>query len=139
MKAWCKTHGIDPRLYQAWVNMRSRCYNSRHKSYPHYGRRGIIVCKRWDSFAAFAADMGPHPGKGWSLDRKRNNGNYRRGNCRWATTTMQNRNRQNNRLTTRSVADIRRRFKLGETRHALAVAYAMHYGVITQVINRRRW
>ncbi len=53
--------------------MRGRCLNSNHKFYCYYGGRGITVCKRWDSFKNFLADMGEKP-TGLSLGRKKPNG-----------------------------------------------------------------
>jgi len=90
--------GIDPRLYKLWDNILQRCSNPNYNHYAYYGGRGIVVCKRWHSFSAFAHDVvakiGPHPGKGWTLDRKQNNGHYCKANVRWATYAMQNTNKR---------------------------------------------
>jgi hypothetical protein len=47
-------------------------------------------------YKRFAADVGPHPGKGWTLDRIKTRIGYRRGNTRWATRRTQQRNRRCN-------------------------------------------
>ena len=33
--------------YNAYTQMKQRCYNIKHKRYKNYGERGIIVCDRW--------------------------------------------------------------------------------------------
>lgn len=85
--------------YSPWSAMIQRCLNPSCRAYPQYGGRGITVCDRWrNSFEDFLADIGPRPGMDYSIDRIDVNGNYEPGNCRWATSKTQNRNRRNNRL-----------------------------------------
>lgn len=69
-----------------------RCENPKCKAYPSYGERGITICSRWKVFENFAADMGPRPSPGHSVDRINNDGNYEPGNCRWATRAEQQNN-----------------------------------------------
>jgi len=84
--------------YRIWKIMRQRCTLPSADSYHLYGGNGVTVCERWrHSFEAFYADMGPRPSPSHSIDRYPNaSGNYEPSNCRWATWTQQNRNRQNN-------------------------------------------
>lgn len=97
-----KTHGMRglPE-YGIWSGIVQRCTNMADHAYKNYGGRGITVCQRWrDSFAAFYADMGPRPSDKYLIDRKNNDGDYEKSNCRWATRIEQNRNRRNNHLIT---------------------------------------
>jgi hypothetical protein len=79
-----KTHVI-------WKGMRQRCNNPRNLAYRNYGAKGITVCKEWDSFEQFYADMGECP-DGLSLDRIDSTKNYCKENCRWADDFTQAQN-----------------------------------------------
>lgn len=94
-----RKHGHASRLhvntsptYRSWRSMWTRCTNSKQKSYKYWGARGITICDRWQSFETFLADMGERP-VGATLDRIDPNGNYEPSNCRWATFSVQTRNR----------------------------------------------
>lgn len=85
--------------YRHWINMKSRCANPSSTGFEHYGGRGIRVCAVWEaSFEAFLRDMGPRPGAGYSIERNDVNGDYCPGNCRWATSGEQSRNKRSNHL-----------------------------------------
>ena len=123
--------------YRAWVSMHERCHNPRHKKWKHYGGRGVRVCERWAEYENFAEDMGPHPGKGWSLDRwPDKNGDYEPTNCRWATSKMQNDNRRPIKLTPDQVLEIR----CSEgTQRALGLRFGVSHTTIYDIQHGRRW
>lgn len=126
-------------LYTAWVNMRDRCANPNHRAFHNYGGRGIKVCERWSDFILFAEDMGPHPGKGWSLDRIDNSGDYDPGNCRWATSAEQQRNRRTNKLKAEDAQKIRAMCADGWSQHAVAEQYKVSQGLISAIIRGQVW
>ena len=95
------THGMRrTRVYKIWMGMKERCQRSKAVAYAQNGGRGIKVCDRWQKFELFYEDMGDPPSDQHTLDRKDNNGNYEKSNCRWATDTEQHNNRSDNCMLT---------------------------------------
>lgn len=95
-------HGVaHGKEWKAWTAAKQRCFNEKHPQYPNYGGRGITMCKEWvEDFAAFYLHIGPAPGegRGVSLDRIDNDGNYEPGNVRWASRVQQIGNRRVSRI-----------------------------------------
>lgn len=89
-------HGMShtPTWY-IWSNLRGRCDDPKNIKYADYGGRGITYDPRWRLFINFFADMGARP-EGMTLDRKNNDGNYCKENCRWVTRTVNANNRRSN-------------------------------------------
>lgn len=88
------THGLSKSTtYSSWQHMKDRCLNPNHKAFREYGHRGIKICVRWFSFENFLEDMGERPA-GLELDRKDSNGDYCKENCRWATKSVNQRNKR---------------------------------------------
>lgn len=104
--------GSRSRLHSVWCNMKSRCTNPNSTKYADYGARGIRVCGEWASYGNFL-DWSLANGyqSDLTLDRKDNYAGYSPDNCRWVTTTVQQRNKRKPRLDltihgeTKTVAD----------------------------------
>lgn len=95
-KDWCRRHGMEGTLtYNTWSAVKQRCHNPESNLYKNYGGRGIKMFQEWyNDFSTFYKDMGEKP-IGFSLDRIDPNGNYEPGNCRWASSKQQARNKRN--------------------------------------------
>jgi hypothetical protein len=98
------THGLERHyLYTTWKGVIQRCDNQKHRNYPDYGARGIVVYPPWrEGPAGFIewveVNLGQRP-PGHSIDRIDNDAGYVPGNLRWATQSQQCRNRRPRRLT----------------------------------------
>lgn len=91
------TKGRPTSEYMTWIAAKKRCENPRNASYRNYGQRGIRMCAEWsESFEAFLRHMGHKPDPTFSLDRIDPNGHYEPGNCRWASSSVQARNKRTN-------------------------------------------
>lgn len=95
------THGMyNTREYRSWQKIKARCFNTQCFEYKWYGGRGITMCDEWkNSFEQFYKDMGPRPPKK-SIERKDNNLNYNKDNCKWATQKEQSNNTRRNKFLT---------------------------------------
>lgn len=88
--------GKRSKIYNAWVNMRSRCEDQSDNMYYNYGAKGIKVCNRWQSFDNFLADMGEPDSPDLTLERLCVYSGYSPENCVWADRFTQSRNRTDN-------------------------------------------
>jgi len=84
---YIESHGMhQTREYSIWRNMKTRCYNPKHRSFKNYGEKGIQVCPRWkDSFVNFWEDMKEGYVDGLTIDRRDSTKDYCLENCRWLT------------------------------------------------------
>jgi hypothetical protein len=126
--------------------MLSRCTNPFNADWARYGGRGITVCRRWQRFEDFLADMGSCPDR-LTLDRINNDGNYEPGNCRWATWEQQVLNRRSNRgerhpnakLTVDDVSSIRWMARYGATYRSIASAFEVSHANVGYIVRGEAW
>lgn len=85
---WCSAkkltkHGRwDNPTFIAWRNIMRYC-NGTHNPNAHiYTLKNIKVCKRWQTYENFLADMGEKP-ENHRLSRKNKNKDFEPGNCEW--------------------------------------------------------
>ena len=83
-------------IYDRWYNIKSRCFNSKHRSYKNYGGRGISMCKEWSNdfgiFEKWCLDNGYS--RELQIDRIDNDGNYEPTNCRFVTNKENQQNKR---------------------------------------------
>jgi hypothetical protein len=95
----------DTPEYQAWLQMKGRCYDPKNDSYRWYGAKGVAVCDQWligdangSGFENFRSDVGSKPSVKHSLDRIDSTKPYEPGNVKWSTALAQTWNRSNTRF-----------------------------------------
>ena len=87
-------HGKGTRLYNLWINMRSRCENPNNKAFRLYGAVGVAICPEWMQFENFR-DWALQSGyqDGLTIERKNPFCNYEPSNCTWIPLSEQRKNR----------------------------------------------
>lgn len=85
-------------LYTRWLAMKQRCLNPNSNNYPLYGGRGITIedfLLDFVNYVNYVTSLPNYPmklSKFVQLDRIDNDGNYCRGNLRWADMSLQTTN-----------------------------------------------
>ena len=126
--------------YQAWRNMKQRCFNKNNPDYKHYGGRGITIDPSWvNSFETFLTDMGLRP-KGYTLERLDNNKDYSKSNCVWLPHRLQPRNRGSNKLDLATANLIRQMYAKGYWRQVdLAEQFDIPQDWVSKIVRNQRW
>ena len=89
-------------LYEVWRTIIKRTEVKDYKDYPHYGARGIKMCREWreDYMKFYEWSLSHGYKRGLTLDRVCNFRGYSPGNCRWVSRRAQANNRGTNRRVT---------------------------------------
>lgn len=102
MKSFNYKHGMrNSRFYVIWHGIMLRCLTPKANSYKNYGAKGIFICKEWQNFNNFKNDMYEsylshcevYGEKNTTIDRIDNSKGYELNNCRWATWSLQEKNK----------------------------------------------
>jgi hypothetical protein len=83
--------------YQMWANQKHRCNNKNNRDYANYGGRGIKFSSEFDiveNWIMYVGSLENSGKKGYTLDRIDNDGDYEKGNLRWASKSQQNTNKR---------------------------------------------
>lgn len=78
--------------FRAYHKAKARCNNPNDMGYINYGGRGIKF--KFTSLEELIKEIGYKPSGEYSLDRINVDGNYEKGNVRWATRQQQNLNQR---------------------------------------------
>jgi hypothetical protein len=87
---------VSRRWYNIWRGQKERCSNKNHIDWDNYGGRGISISDEFKDFLVWEEYVDSLDGykEGYTIDRINNNGNYERGNLRWASKSVQCCNRR---------------------------------------------
>lgn len=96
------THGqYKNQLYSVWADEKTRCLNHNSNNFHNYGERGIAISDEfkndfynWYVYVSSLPLFEIREELNLTIDRINNDGNYERGNLRWATKSEQVRNQR---------------------------------------------
>jgi hypothetical protein len=127
-------------LYSRWVTMRERCYRPASVSYSNYGGKGIKVCDAWHDFKNFAAWAYTHGYESClQIDRIDSSQDYCPENCRWVTSTTNQRNKASVVLNVDMVRLIKQDYADGLRPKALSEKYGVARSTIGSVVYGCTW
>lgn len=92
-----KHSGAGTKEYRTWKNIKTRCFNPKHRQAKDYSERGITMHPGWvNDYAAFFQYIGPAPSSAHTVDRLDNSKGYEPGNVSWVTREVNCNNKRNN-------------------------------------------
>lgn len=128
------------KLYECWVNMKTRCKNPNYNKAHRYSARGILLCEEWERFLPFqkwALENGYK--QGLQIDRINNNTGYSPENCRWVDNKTNHRNSSSAKISLDIAEEIRKEYEKGETEIALSIRFLLSRRQINNIVKRRQW
>lgn len=102
------------KVYNTWLEIKRRCYNTKCKGYMDYGGRGILFEDYKNDYPAFFAEVGEPPSNKYSIERKDNSLGYIPGNMEWALMSKQAKNRRKFKNNTSGATGVSVRMVKGE-------------------------
>lgn len=91
-----KKYSIDNFFYRRWRCIKQRTQNPNNTGYHWYGGRGIRLSDEFQDsqvFCEYVSSLPRRPDQ-TQIDRIDNDGNYERGNLRWATPKENSNNKE---------------------------------------------
>lgn len=128
-------HGLTTKpetekCYNAWLDIKRKCYDPEAREYCRYGAKGRKLSNEWledpVEFVNYVLSL-PNFEMSKSLDRVDNSKGYEKGNLRWATSKEQARNRGLTNRNTSGVQGVRFREVTGGT-YATATWFCIYDG-----------
>lgn len=128
-------------LYAVWVDMKTRCYNSKALKFPRYGGRGITVCEEWrNNFQVFYLWAKDKHKPRLQIDRRNNDGNYCPDNCRFVTPAGNVRNSSTTKLDAEKVKAVRELIEIGKlTQKEIGVKFNVNKETVGRIKRKETW
>lgn len=132
--------GRGTQLYNSWHALRVRA-NGTGNAYNRLAYAHVDVCDEWSDFIVFKEwAMNNGYKEGLSIDRIDNAKGYHPNNCRWATPSMQVRNRGVTKLNEEAVKVIRYcRNVLGYKLKRIGHAYGIDTSYVSAIAMNKVW